>query len=60
MDQSSFFVELSPALSRPLVLWVPGVVPEIAVALDRPRVSLEFATEEVVWPWPLLSFFSLP
>lgn len=40
-NHRSFFEEDLTALDRPLELWSPGVVCEMAVDLAKPRVSLE-------------------
>ncbi|MNR30570.1 hypothetical protein D3C85_1480350 [compost metagenome] len=45
-----FFEVDCPALLKPLVLCSPGVEAEIALALEMPRVSLEWAMPEVVVP----------
>ncbi len=49
-NHRSFFEEDTVALLRPLELCSPGVVREMAVDLAKPRVSLEWATPEVVVP----------
>ena len=58
--QRSFFDEFRAAPLSPLVLWSPGVVAEIAVDFAKPRVSLDWATPEVVVPWPLSLLRELP